>query len=172
MIIPQDYPWVLAAGLGITIHAFTQASSVSSERKRVFPKAFLEKEFGALHREQIGEDIPEGGYPDTGSGVYSQKLTYKDWYAFNIAQRVHLSYLEQLPVAVAALVSAGIYYPRASALAGVIYIVGKILASRFYKQKGGASNSLRIAGQAISFLTILTNIGLFLTGLYKAYAGK
>jgi hypothetical protein len=125
MIIPADYPLVLAAGLGITFHAFTRAQAVMAFRLKIFPKEFMEKEFGAIHQEQLDEPIQKGGYPDTGNGRYSQKLSYKDWYTFNVLQRVHLSYLEQLPFALAALVSAGIYRPRLASILGAIFIVGK-----------------------------------------------
>lgn len=125
MIVPVDYPWVLAAGLGISFHAFLQAGSVSAYRKKIFPQEFMNKEFGVVHREQLGENISAGGYPDTGSGLYSQRLSYKDWYQFNILQRVHLNYLEQLPLALSALLAAGIYRPREAAGLGVLYLVGK-----------------------------------------------
>jgi glutathione S-transferase len=85
----------------------------------------MEKEFGAIHQDQLKEPIQRGGYPDTGSGRYSQKLSYKDWYTFNILQRVHLSYLEQLPIALTALASAGVYRPRLASIMGAILIVGK-----------------------------------------------
>jgi hypothetical protein len=50
---------------------------VGKSRKEIFNKEFMEKEFGLLHRSQLGEEIACGGYPDAGNGVYSQKLSYK-----------------------------------------------------------------------------------------------
>ena len=34
------------------------------------------------------------GYPDTGSGVHSDKLRYQDWFEFNKANRVHMNFVE------------------------------------------------------------------------------
>lgn len=57
-------------------------------RKRLFTKAFFEREFpGAFKGE--GERLPELGYPDAGAGQFSQKLSTKDWMEFANAQRAH-----------------------------------------------------------------------------------
>ena len=51
---------------------------------------FLSIQFKAMNKEHIeavGSGIPLGGHPDTGSGRYSALLPYKDWLAFNNAQR-------------------------------------------------------------------------------------
>jgi hypothetical protein len=45
-----------------------------------------------------------------------------------------------------------------------------MFASHFYKQEGGATNKMRELGQGISFLSVFGNVGIFLYGLYKAYA--
>lgn len=36
----------------------------------------MEKNFGEIHKNELKEDIQAGGYPDVGSGLYSQKLSY------------------------------------------------------------------------------------------------
>jgi len=45
----------------------------------------MEKNFGNLHLKEMKEKIPRGGYPDCGNGVYSDKLSYKDWFYFNLS---------------------------------------------------------------------------------------
>lgn len=112
MLIPQDYSYVMASALAITMHYAIQAGPVSAKRKKIFPVEFLRKEFGIVHEAQLGEPIEAGGYPDTGNGFYSQKLSYKDWYEFNVLQRVHLNYLENMPVALMSLLCSGVYRPR------------------------------------------------------------
>ena len=39
------------------------------------------------HKEAFPEDtqVANGGYPDNGSGRYSEKLGYKEWFLFNCA---------------------------------------------------------------------------------------
>ncbi len=37
----------------------------------------MDKNFKEVHEAEIGQPIVAGGYPDMGSGVYSQKLSYK-----------------------------------------------------------------------------------------------
>jgi len=36
------------------------------------------------HLKEIKEKVPKGGYPDCGNGVYADKLSYKDWFEFNL----------------------------------------------------------------------------------------
>ena len=62
-----------------------------------------------------------------GSGVYSQKLNYKDWYTFNCAQRVHLNFVESIATYLILLLVAGLYYPIVTAILGVALIVGRII---------------------------------------------
>ena len=33
-----------------------------------------------MHKQAFGMEIGAGGHPDTGSGFYSQRLSYKDWW--------------------------------------------------------------------------------------------
>ena len=44
-------------------------------KRKFFDKDFMLKNFGEEHREAFGEDPTKGGYPDCGSGRYSEKLT-------------------------------------------------------------------------------------------------
>ena len=53
----------------------------------------MEKYFQAEHKKATGYDITANGYPDMGNGLYSQKLSYKDWYDFNVLQRIHMNCL-------------------------------------------------------------------------------
>ena len=59
----------------------------------------MEENFGKMHMEdpKIGaSDLRNlrGGYPDTGYGVYSDKLSYEDWIRWNKTNRGHLNSLE------------------------------------------------------------------------------
>jgi len=40
----------------------------------------MNKHFENQHLKEMKEKIPSGGYPDCGNGVYSDKLSYKDWF--------------------------------------------------------------------------------------------
>ena len=35
-------------------------------------------QFNELHQEAFGTDVSPGGYPDTGNGIYAEKLNYKE----------------------------------------------------------------------------------------------
>ena len=67
-------------------------------RKKAFTPEFMEQNFKVEHERHFGDtkakDLPKGGYPDMGSGRYSEKLSYKEWFDFNKAQRIHYHYLE------------------------------------------------------------------------------
>ena len=46
-----------------------------------------------------------------GNGWYSQKLTYKQWFEFNLAQRVHYNFIENCIIIVFLILIAGIRNP-------------------------------------------------------------
>jgi glutathione S-transferase len=97
-----------------------------------------------------------------GSGLYSQKLSYKDWYTFNCAQRVHLNFVESIATYLILLLVAGLYNPIVTAILGATLIVGRIIYGIGYM----ISPILRVPG------ALIVDIGLVgLTGLagYSAW---
>eukprot|EP01016_Furgasonia_blochmanni_P017372 TRINITY_DN2018_c0_g2_i1.p1 TRINITY_DN2018_c0_g2~~TRINITY_DN2018_c0_g2_i1.p1 ORF type:complete len:179 (+),score=30.14 TRINITY_DN2018_c0_g2_i1:102-638(+) len=127
-------------------------------RPKIFNKKFLTDNFGEQHQREIGKPEPSyEGYPDMGNGRYSAKLSYREWWLFNNAQRAHLNFLEQLGIAVPAIILGGIYYPAQAVCLGSCYFVGRLLYSVGYMSEGGADS--REAGAYIAGFSLLGNIG-------------
>ena len=84
-------------------------------RGKVFTKEFMENNFKTEHERFFTEgklaEVPKGGYPDMGYGRYSERLSYKDWFNFNVAQRIHYHFLESVTSVIAWIFIAGIRYP-------------------------------------------------------------
>ena len=99
------------------------------------------------------------GYPDVGAGMFARALPYKDWYQFNIYQRIHGNSLEHLSWFLPLLFVQGIWMPRfATGMAGVM-LIGRELYRFGYLDKDGPSSKVREAG-AIP----LNAAGVFLIG--------
>ncbi len=77
MQIPTDYPLVIAAALGMSWQMWGFGLSLGRFRQETFNEDFMRKEFGTVHQKELGEDIERGGYPDTGNGLYAQRLSYR-----------------------------------------------------------------------------------------------
>ena len=105
-------------------------------RGQVFTEEWLKTNFGDVHKTATGEEIKKGGYPDVGSGVYSNKLSYADWYKFNNAQRAHQNYLEFAPSTYAFLLIGGIYFPIPSAAIGLGIFIARIIYAYGYVAGG------------------------------------
>ena len=91
-----------------------------------------------------------------GCGWYSTKLTYKQWFEFNIAQRIHSNFLEQLLIVTLLLLTAGLKHPGYTVYAGIIYSVGRvIMAIGYYREAKG-----RIPGGMILNFSLLALFGL------------
>ena len=84
-----------------------------------------------------------------GNGRYADKLSYKDWFDFNVAQRIHYHYLESVTPVVCWLLIGGIYYPQVSASLGAAYILGRIIFHIGYSLKGPQG---RVIGFILQFL--------------------
>jgi hypothetical protein len=52
-------------------------------------------------------------------------IIFRDWYHFNVLQRIHLNYVENISIATTSTLAAGLYNPRYAAYAGLTYIVGR-----------------------------------------------
>ena len=73
----------------------------------------MKEKFAKEHAEHFpGERAPFMGFPDAGSGRYSDTLSYKDWYTFNNAMRAHLNIVEQLHFLIPFILVGGLFIPR------------------------------------------------------------
>ena len=93
-MLPADYGYVLIVAALIAFEIISIGFMFPGRlRGTIFTEEFMKQNFGAEHKSATGFEIEKGGYPDMGNGVYSQRLPYKDWYAFNNAQRCHYNYV-------------------------------------------------------------------------------
>ena len=85
--------------------------------------------FSEEHKKAFGEKSrPDAqGYPDTGSGIYSNALSYRDWLIFNTNQRNHNKLLDgTFPLMVLTAV-AGIKNPSMACLFGYCFILSNVM---------------------------------------------
>ena len=89
-------------------------------RSTHFNKDFMVEHFGAEHyaMDENGK-VPGGGYPDCGNGLHSLKLDYKQWFEFNIAQRIAKNCLETICMLAMSLSVLAIVYPWAAVCFGL-----------------------------------------------------
>ena len=68
----------------------------------------------------------KGGYPDSGSGIYTFALGYEGWMNMNKAQRIHLNYMESICQLLTMLLVSGLYYSRTTAIWGGVYLLARV----------------------------------------------
>ncbi|CDW82791.1 mapeg family protein [Stylonychia lemnae] len=113
---------------------------VSKARRKYFTQNFMDQFLQAPTTD--GEDINEpilpakGGYPDMGSGRYTEKLEYSQWYEYNNAQRVHLNFVEQLPLIQALIFITALKTPLAALILSITYFVLRLVYAVGYAAKG------------------------------------
>ena len=64
-----------------------------ASRRQTYNSKFMSA-FWKIHKDEINERIHFHGFPDSGSGRYSDKLDYGAWFKFNNWQRAHYNFLE------------------------------------------------------------------------------
>ena len=96
------------------------------------------KKFVDSHQEAFPKEdkVPKNGYPDCGQGRYSEALDYKQWFLFNTAQRIHLNYLEHLPIVVIFTLVGGLHCATGAAISGVLWTIARFLYAEGYTKKG------------------------------------
>eukprot|EP01017_Pseudomicrothorax_dubius_P051011 TRINITY_DN9747_c0_g1_i1.p1 TRINITY_DN9747_c0_g1~~TRINITY_DN9747_c0_g1_i1.p1 ORF type:complete len:161 (+),score=35.82 TRINITY_DN9747_c0_g1_i1:122-604(+) len=116
---------------------FTGYGAVGRVRNKVFSKKFMEENFKEIHTREVGSELPPLGYPDMGNGRYSDKLSYKEWFEFNNAQRAHYNFVEQVGIVIPVTLVAGIGFPLIASGLGSSYAVGRLLYTLGYSSKEG-----------------------------------
>ena len=95
--VEDDFRWVLAVVLGQILVYFFCVGYAGSPRGKIFTEEFMIQNFGDEHAASgLREPLKKGGYPDVGSGRYTMAAGYKAWFDFNVAQRVHIQYMESI----------------------------------------------------------------------------
>jgi hypothetical protein len=160
--ITSDHRLLILSIAAICIECFAIGFSLNFLRKKVFNRDFMKKNFEEIHKKEFGRGIGPMGYPDTGSGRYSDALSYKEWYEFNLAQRAHLNFAEQIGVILPLLLTAGVFYPVLAGYIGWIYFFGRLIYFLQYRSEGPKG---RMIG-AYTFFSCI--IGLAVLTLYGA----
>lgn len=136
-LIDAGYKWVLLAASVICFHFIITGFIVGGKRGKTFNKEYLETNFRLEHEEFYpGGKIAGGGYPDMGNGRYSDKLTYKEWFEFNSAQRIHYNYLESIAAVIAWILIGGLYFAWITFGFACVYLVSRIIYHVRYQSKG------------------------------------
>ena len=97
--VPSEVPYIVLCIVILGIECFfTAYLAVVPKRVKHFTTEFM-AQFKEEHQAAFGKDSEpaNGGFPDSGNGYYSEKLSYEAWYEFNCAQRVHLNFVETMP---------------------------------------------------------------------------
>lgn len=121
LAIPDNYGYTAIIALGILpVMSFVQGITVSTYRKAAkvpYPNAYA---------------TPE------------QCKTSKEAYQFNCAQRAHGNLLENMPQTIAMLLFAGLFYPTATPVLGVVWVGGRALYAYGYitSKENGKGRSL------------------------------
>eukprot|EP01017_Pseudomicrothorax_dubius_P006395 TRINITY_DN11813_c0_g1_i2.p1 TRINITY_DN11813_c0_g1~~TRINITY_DN11813_c0_g1_i2.p1 ORF type:complete len:181 (-),score=3.62 TRINITY_DN11813_c0_g1_i2:46-588(-) len=159
----NNYGLVMLTAAALITECWFQGFPVIFARRKHFNNEFMEKNFKEEHTKSVSCEVPVEGYPDTGSGRYSQKLSYKNWLEFNSVQRAQLNFVEVINFIVPATLIAGVKYPLAATMIGGTHLLGRILYSRGYRSKGPRG---RFLGAILNFASVIGQCGLaFAVGL-------
>lgn len=147
---PEYLPYVLLMMSLISAECmFT--SFISGGRRHVFKSVM--GEFFETHTRLYESAPPERGYPDSGSGIYSSKLTYKDWFDYNSAVRVHMNFVEQLPIVLVIIFLAGLKLPYQTFILSVGYFICR-LAYPYAYLSGSGPNARSFATLPMFFIKL------------------
>lgn len=165
--VDPDFGYALLAAIVLCfVYILHGPCVIARARSKAFSKQFLEENFGEIHRQSFGKDIGGGGAPDSGNGWYSEKLDYKTWVEFNLAQRTQIHILEWMPLTLLLIVIGGIKLPIPAAIAGFIFTLGRIILSIGVVCFGPRGRSV---GGFIFEVAMLGNFVIAIWSLVKIY---
>ena len=172
LTISNEFGYPILSSILMGFHCLIVSFGVGGSRYGAMSEEYIKKNYpeeNEAHVKEFGVPIAKGGHPDSGLGRLSDKLDFISWVKLQNAQRAHLNYLETLTFSMASTLIGGLFYPRITAIAGVIHMVGRQMYASGFK-KGGAAG--RGKGFAIIMLTLLVNFVCTIVGAITLLAKK
>ena len=149
---PEYLPYVLLMMTLIASECYFTAF-IQGARRKVFKSVM--GEFFETHTRLYEGAPPETGHPDCGSGLYSSKLSYRDWFDYNSAVRVHMNFVEQLPIILVLIFLAGLKLPFETFILSVGYFICRLAYPYTYLSSGGPNaRTLAVLPMALIRLTL------------------
>ena len=151
---PKELLWCLILALAIVLqYVFTMYFVTMRARISIYTREFM-SQFDDEHKQAFPgqETAPQYGYPDTGNGYYSKKLSYADWFKMNNAQRCQINFLEHINFLILGTLIVAFYYPVAAIVLQSFIFLGRLLFTIGYTCSGPSG---RIVGALIMDLAIL-----------------
>ena len=99
-----------------------------------------------------------------GNGWYSKKLSYKQWYEFNLAQRAHYNFVEWIASTIALILIAGVYFPIPSAALGLAIFLGRLLYAIGYAVSGPSGRFIGVLINDVAFVGVF--VLAFISSIY------
>eukprot|EP01038_Epipyxis_sp_PR26KG_P013162 gene13162-17631_t len=148
---------MIAIGV-ITITQKVLGGYVMSKRKAFHSPTYLSKagvqSLQEVHKREYGGQINNVGYPDMGNGLYSQHLSYNEWYELNVAQRIHQNMMESSMTVMSCMIVSGVFSPVISSSLGFTYSFSRFVYMAGYQSKKEGPNG-RMLGSTLSLLSEL-----------------
>lgn len=127
--VETEYGYTLLSGVTLVMTYMLHARFVVVRQKiKSYPPEFMDQ-FKEQHEAVLPSKVGDIGNPDSGNGLYSKKLSYKDWLMVNNAHRSHKFFLEWMPVVLLFIVIGGLQFPIGTAVAGFLFTFGRILCT-------------------------------------------
>jgi glutathione S-transferase len=159
LTLAPEYGYVLITAGVLVLEGFFLGSGVMALRRKYFNADFQKKNQDLLdEHKKAFPDVPFSlGYPDMGSGRYTDRLTYEEWFHFNNAQRGHHNFLESVWGTMGLLLVGGLFEPKIFASLGAVYIVARASYARGYASQGPKG---REVGAVIGALSLMGMVGM------------
>ncbi|KAJ2765397.1 hypothetical protein IWQ56_002272 [Coemansia nantahalensis] len=142
VVIGTSYVWNIVAATVMGLQTAAFAGCASKQKAKL----------GLPHSAEVGSRATE-------------KLSSEENEEFSRFQKVHQAHVEYTPLAQSSVLLAGLFYPKLSAYAGAVYIVGRLVYSFAYIKCGPDS---RKYGAALTCPSIVVLLGATFYGSAKA----
>ena len=153
--VPDEFPLTALACVALSFQCFIMAFLiVVPARYKYFSNEHMKTHFAKEHAVAFpGQRAPIMGFPDAGSGRFSESLSYKDWISFNNANRAHLNIFEQLHFLIPTILVSALFLPTLTlyaAWAGVFsraaYVIGYVIYGPNARMLGAFFNLIPVYG--------------------------
>ena len=162
--LPELYPYVMLAAGCISFQCLLIGFGAGGSRKEYFTEnEQIGAKYNEEHQKHFKADIPKGGYPDHGDGMYGDELTYKQWYNFSLSQRGHKNFLEQVTIIVFFLLVCGLVYPITTLVLALVNFVCRWIFVIGYKKSpiwrmvGGMPINFSVMGMCVLSIVACSN---------------